>query len=68
MNLGLAYKVLKVAHIENRYVYLYLLPLNKYAVVVYEDDADTMVDSQFFWEWVDALHYFNKIKEEKEEQ
>lgn len=47
-------------------MYLYSLPLGNYAVVVYEDDDDTMVDSQFFFEWADALHTFNKQKEEQQ--
>lgn len=67
MNLGLDYKVLKFRHIRGKYIYIYAMPLNTYAVVEYEDDEE-IVFSQFFWEWVDALHCFNKIKEEKEEQ
>lgn len=62
INLGLAYKVLKVAHIK-KYTYLYLLPLQKYAVVQYGEDDETMEFSQFFFDYSDALHCFNEIKE-----
>ena len=34
--------------------------------IVYEDDDDTMIESQFFFEWADALHAFNKQKEEQQ--
>jgi len=51
-----------VAHIE-KYTYLYLLPLQKYAVVQYGEDDETMEFSQFFFDYSDALHCFNEIKE-----
>ena len=65
MNLGVAYKVLKVAHIK-KYTYLYLLPLQNYAVVQYEADDETITFSQFFFDWVDALHCFNLLRKEKD--
>lgn len=61
LNLGLAYKTLKVAHITN-YTYLYEMPLKNYAVVQYASDDEEIVFSQFFFEYVDALHCFNNIK------
>jgi hypothetical protein len=57
--------VLKAAHIE-KYTYLYELPLKSYAVVQYGPDDETMEFSQFFFEYIDALHCFNQIKEEKD--
>lgn len=68
MNLGLDYKVVKFRHIKDKYIYIYSLPLDNYAVIEYEDDDETMDFAQFFWDYVDALHCFNKIKEGKEEQ
>ena len=65
MNLGLAYKTLKCYHGIDAYTYLYELPLKNWAVVQYEDDDETMWFSQFFFEWTDALHCFNKIRERK---
>lgn len=66
-NLNICYKVLKWHHYKEKWTYIYQLPLNKWAVVKYLEDEE-IVFSQFFWEWVDALHCFNKIKEGKEEQ
>ena len=65
MNLGLAYKTLKCYHGTGVYTYLYELPLKNWAVVQYEDDDETIWFSQFFFDWVDALHCFNEIKERK---
>jgi len=65
LNLGLAYKTIKCYHGADVYTYLYELPLSNWAVVQYEDDDETMWFSQFFFDWADALHCFNKIKERK---
>lgn len=62
MNLSLDYKALKCWHGKKEYIYIYELPLKNFAVVTYEEDEDTIKDSVFFFEWVDALHYFNKEK------
>ena len=62
INLGLTYKVVKVTHLK-KYTYIYELPLKNYAVVQYGEDDETMEFSQFFFDYADALHCFNEIKE-----
>lgn len=64
MNLGLDYKVIKFIHIRDKYIYIYAMPLNTYAVVQYEADDETIAFSQFFFDWVDALHCFNLLRKE----
>lgn len=66
INLGIDYKTVKFVHINDKYIYIYELPLNNWAVVEYEADDETMIFSQFFWEWADALHCFNQLRKEKE--
>lgn len=62
LNLNLAYKVTKCYHGKNDYIYIYELPLKNWAVVTYEEDDDTVKDAVFFFEWKDALNYYNKEK------
>ena len=62
MNLNLTYKVKKCHHGKKYYIYIYELPLENYSVVTYEDDDDTIRDAVFFFEWRDALNYYNKEK------
>lgn len=61
----MAYKVMKCRHINNKYVYLYeCLPNKGWALVVYEDDDDTIIESQYFTKWILALNEYNKKKDE----
>lgn len=62
MNLNLVYKTRKCYHSKDKWVYLYELPLKKYAVVQYASDDDTIEYSAFYFEWVEALHEYNRIK------
>jgi len=60
------YSVKKCRHLGDKYIYLYRMPCNSYSVLVYESDDETPIPcfTQFFTNWVDALHYYNKIKKE----
>ena len=60
-NLDMDYTVLKCKHIGNHWNYIYKLPLNNYAVVQYEADCETITYSSFHFEWVTALHEWNKL-------
>lgn len=61
----MTYTVKKCRHLKNKYIYLYeCLPNKGWAVVVYEDDDDTMESSQYFTDWAEALHEYNRIKNE----
>ena len=64
INLGIDYKTIKFIHVGDKYIYMYELPLNNYAVVQYEADDETIAFSQFFFDWVDALHCFNLLRKE----
>lgn len=66
MNLNMTYKVGKCRHLGDKYIYLYEMPCNSYSVLVYESDDETPIPcfTQFFTNWVDALHYYNNIKKE----
>lgn len=66
INLGIDYKTVKFIHIDDKYIYMYALPLKNYAVVQYEADDDTIAFSQFFWDYTDALHCFNLLRKEKD--
>jgi hypothetical protein len=57
---------MKFIHIRDKYIYIYAMPLNTYAVVQYEADDETIAFSQFFFDWADALHCFNLLRKEKE--
>ena len=60
-NLDMDYTVLKCKHIGKHWNYIYGLPLNNYAVVQYEDDCETITYSSFHFEWVEALHEWNRL-------
>ena len=61
--MNMAYTVKKCRHLHDKYIYLYeCLPNKGWAVVVYEDDDDTMESSQYFTDWTEALHEYNRIK------
>ena len=64
INLGIDYKTIKFIHVGDKYIYMYELPLKNYAVVQYEADDETIAFSQFFFDWVDALHCFNLLRKE----
>lgn len=61
-NLDLCYKVLKRHHGKEKWTYIYELPLGNYALVQYADDCETIEYSAFYFEWVEALHEYNKMK------
>lgn len=69
MNMNLAYKVEKCRHIGDKYYYLYeCLPKKAWAVVVYENDDDTMLYAEYFTDWNQALTKYNEIKKTGGEQ
>lgn len=53
---------MKCHHGKEKWTYIYELPLHNYAVVQYGEDCETIIYSSFHFEWVDALHEWNKIK------
>jgi len=67
LNLDLAYKTMKCHHSKDKWTYLYELPLHNYAVVQYGPDCETIEYSAFHFEWVEALHEYNKIKNNRDE-
>ena len=60
-NLDMDYTVIKCKHIKDHWNYIYELPLHNWAVVQYADDCETIIYSSFHFEWVDALHEWNKL-------
>jgi len=42
------------------------MPCHKYSVIVFESDDETPIEcfTQFFTNYTEALHYYNKIKKE----
>lgn len=66
MNLNLTYPVKKYHHLPNKqHLYLYeCLPNKGWAVVLYKDDDDTMVDAIYFMNWAEALKCYNKKRKE----
>lgn len=67
MNLSMTYKVEKCYHNGKNYIYLYeCLPKKSWAVVVYDEDDDTIISSEYFTDWKIALNQYNKIKDKGE--
>ena len=66
INYNLIYNVKKCRHLGDKYIYLYEMPCHKYSVLVFESDDETPIAcfTQFFTKYVEALHYYNKIKKE----
>jgi len=66
INYNLIYDIKKCRHLKDKYLYLYEMPCHKYSVLVYESDDETPIPcfTQFFTNWVDALHYYNETKKE----
>lgn len=63
-NLNLTYKTKKCRHLKDKYIYLYQCLAKSWAVVVYEDDDDTIIEARYFTDWALALREYNKIKDE----
>lgn len=65
INYNLIYDVKKCRHLGDKYIYLYEMPCKKYSVLVFESDDETPIPcfTQFFTKYVDALHYYNDVKE-----
>lgn len=59
------YKILKWKKIGDKYLYLLEAPLKHYIVVLHDSDDFTVLQGQFFLDYVDALHEYNKIKNEQ---
>lgn len=53
-------EIVKSIKLGNKEVYLYKLPGNHYAVAAYINQE--LEESQFFIEWIDALHKYNKLR------
>ena len=62
------YKIVKWHRIDGYFIYLIETPLNHYAVVQHDRDDETLIRSQFEWDYVTALHTFNRWKEELYEE
>lgn len=63
----MTYKVVKCRHLHDKYIYLYeCLPNKGWAVVVYEDDDDTIIEAQYFTDWAIALREYNRVKDDME--
>ena len=53
-------EIAKSIKLGDKEVYIYKLPGNHYAVAAYINQK--LEESQFFFEWIDALHKYNKLR------
>lgn len=56
----IGFEIIKSIKLGDKEVHLYKLPGNHYAVAAYKNQE--LEESQFFLEWIDALHKYNKLK------
>lgn len=62
MNLNLDYKVLKYKHLDDKFYALYQMTPVMWCVVVYAEDEEKILFSAIQLTYVEALHFYNKIK------
>lgn len=53
-------EIVKSVRLGDKEIHLYKLPGNHYAVATYKNQE--LEESQFFPEWTDALHKYNKLR------
>lgn len=57
------FNIIKHKKFGTKETFLYKLPEKHYAVAIYNNCE--LEESQFFFEWIDALHKYNKNKKQE---